>query len=108
MQIHLAVLHKNKKDRAVVFPLLTDAPLLFDPEGVIENVRVTLHLRIDGDDDLVGSLALELRELFIESERLVFWDDVRVVVEIRGRLRRKDFGRGYFIYENGRAGESRS
>jgi hypothetical protein len=46
---------------------LTDAPRLCDALRIVRDVRVALHLRKNGDHDLIGGFALELRELLVET-----------------------------------------
>jgi hypothetical protein len=51
-----------------------------------------LHRRINGDDDLVGRLLLELDQLLVEPLRIAGGDDAGVVVEVACRFGRDDLG----------------
>ncbi len=66
---HFAVLSENKQDDTVALLFLSDAPGLRDTLRVSGNVVIALHFRINGDDNLVRSVAFELRELFVETQR---------------------------------------
>ncbi len=92
LDVHLPILDEDEEDRAVTLVFLTDAPGLGDALGIILDRGIRLHLAEDGDHDLVRSLALELRELLVETERGLIRDDVRVIIEISGR-----FGRNHFL-----------
>ena len=65
LQKHFAILNEHEEYRAVVFGLLPDAPFPRDAHGVIFDGGVRLHLRIDGNENLLGGLALEILELLI-------------------------------------------
>ena len=90
-QKHFVVLDKNEEHRPVVFALLPHLPRPRHAHGVIVNRRVRLHLRIDGDQDLVGALALEIFERLVQLRRRAGGDDSGIIVEIGGRRRRNDF-----------------
>src|SRR4029453_7932997 len=66
---HFSILNEHKKNDAIPALLLTNTPCLGDTLGIVRDVRVALHLRKDRDHDLIGSFALELRQLFIEAMR---------------------------------------
>ena len=68
----LAVLRENEQYDAVALFFLSNAPGLRDSLGVSSNVVVALHLWKDRDHDLVRRFALELGELFVESQRSFF------------------------------------
>ena len=69
VQIHLAVLHKDEQDCAVSAISLANAPRLRDTLRVIFDRGIALHFRKNRDHDLIGSVAFELRELFIQAAR---------------------------------------
>ena len=91
LQIHFAILNEHEENRAVVFDFLPDAPPPRHADRVIFNGRIRLHLRVDGNDDLLGSLALEFLELLVQLRRDLRRDDVRVIIEVLRRRLRDDF-----------------
>lgn len=60
LQKHLVVLGENEKHRTVVIVLLSHFPRTRHAYGVILDGRVRLQRRINGDEDLVGALPLEI------------------------------------------------
>ncbi len=64
---HFAILGEYKKHHAIAPLLLADAPSLCDPLRVVRDIRVALHLGKNRDHDLIGSVALELCELFVKA-----------------------------------------
>ncbi len=62
--------------------------------GVVLDAGVGLHLGEDGDEELVGGVALELGEGFVELGGDGRGDDVGVVVEEGFGRRGDDFGGG--------------
>src|SRR5690242_9783585 len=69
---HLPVLNEHEQNRAIAFIFLTNAPRLRDALRISCDIVVTLHFWKHGDDDLIRSLPLELRELFVKSQRSRF------------------------------------
>ncbi len=63
---HLSVAGENEKHHPVIDFLLADAPRLGDAPGVVGDIRIALHFRINRDDNLAGSVAFKLRELVIQ------------------------------------------
>src|SRR5437667_12865481 len=64
---YLAILGEHKEHYAIAPFLLADAPSLCDALRVVRDIRVALHLRKNGDHDLIGRFALELRKLLVET-----------------------------------------
>ena len=90
---HLAIVDENKEHRAVATIFLSDAPRLRNALRVVRDIGVGLHFAENRHDDLVRSVALELRELLVETRRGAFRNNAGVIVEVTIRLRRNDFGR---------------
>jgi hypothetical protein len=59
-QKHGAVLDENEKHSAIVFILLPHFPCARHADGVILNGRIRLHLRVNDNEDLVGTLPLKI------------------------------------------------
>ena len=66
LDIHFAVVNEHEQDDSIATLFLTNAPRLRNPLCVIRNIRITLHLREDGDHDLIRRLAFKLRELLVK------------------------------------------
>ena len=60
LQVNLPVLDEDKENRPVVFALLADSPSLSDPDGVVLDGGIRLHLGIDHDHDLAGIRPFEI------------------------------------------------
>jgi hypothetical protein len=65
---HFAVLNEHEKDDAIATFLLTNAPRLSDTLRVICDLGVALHLREDGDHDLVRCFAFKLCKLLVKTQ----------------------------------------
>ncbi len=65
-------------------------PGFLDSKCVVGNVRIRLHFRIDGNDDLIGCVSLKLIELLVELIRVGLRNDVGVIVKIPVWNRRND------------------
>lgn len=89
---HFAVLDEDEEDGAVVFVFEAGAPGLEEAVGVVFDAGVGLHLGVDGDQELVGGVALELGERFVELGGDGGGDDVGCVVEEGFGGRGDDFG----------------
>ena len=93
LQKHLVVLDEDKQHRAVILFFLADFPRAGHSHGVILDGGVRLHCWEDGNQDLVGALALKIFELGVESRRRIGRNDICVVVEVFLRSGRNDFVR---------------
>lgn len=88
---HLAVLDEHEQDDSVAFILLSDAPRFRDALSVGRNVVVALHFRKNRDHDLIGSIALELREFSIKLFGHGLRNQAGVIVDVVRGLGRNDF-----------------
>ena len=62
----LVVLEKHEENRPVVLVLLPDLPRAENAQAVVIDGGIRLHLRVDDDENLIGSLLLQLDQLLIE------------------------------------------
>lgn len=88
---HFAILDEDKQRGAILGSFLSDIPFLCDSTCVSGNVIVALHFRKNGDHDLVGGIAFELGELFVETMRSFGGNGAGVIVEVSRRFRRDYF-----------------
>ena len=77
----------------MLLSFLSDAPGLRDPLGVILDRGLALHRAEDRDQDLVRSLAFELRQLLIQTQGRLLVNHAGVIVEVAIRFGRHHFGR---------------
>lgn len=90
---HLSGIDENEQADSVFLIALPQLPLLKNSERVVLNRRIRLHVAPDGDDDLIGSITLELLELRVELRDEVGGNDARVIIEPLRRFRRHHFRR---------------
>lgn len=90
---HFSVLDECKKHNPIppAAILSPDAPSLGDALGVVFDGGTAFHFAEDGNHDLVGSLAFELRELGVELKGGFLRNNAGIIVEIVARLGRNDF-----------------
>ena len=83
-----AVGHEDEQHRAVVALFLADTPSLGGPHGEVFQSGAARQARVNGDDELVGRVALELGETCVQGARAINRDVVGVIVEMRRGSRR--------------------
>ena len=90
LQKHSVILDKDKEHRAVVFILVANSPGPEDADAIIIHRGIGLHLRKNGDDDLLGSLALKIFQRLVQLRNRGGRNHIGVVVEISRGRRRND------------------
>ena len=91
LQKKFVILNENEQHRPIIPILLADTPGAEDPHAIVGDVRVRLQLRVNGDENLIGALALEIFERLVQLGRGGRGDHPGIVVEIDGGRGRDDF-----------------
>jgi hypothetical protein len=86
----LVILRENKQDDAIVLLFGADTPRARDSDRVFLDRGIALHCRVDGDNELVAGVALELRQLVVETRRGTLRNNTGVIVEVILRCRRNN------------------
>src|SRR5690242_13190494 len=91
LDTHAMVVDEDEEDDTVVSPLLSELPRLKRPLGEILDRTLRWHFPPDCNHDLIGGLAFELRQLFIETLGRARRNHAGVIIEVTIGPRRNGF-----------------
>ena len=92
--VHFAAVDEDEEDGAVVLAFLAGGPGLGDLGAILGEFLVVGQLGVDGDEDLVGGVALELVELAVEVGAGGGIKDASLVGDVLVGLGREGLGLG--------------